>query len=353
MWKRRSAPYDARKLARTFRCTPNHVNEALRRPVYAGWQYASGETGELVRGTWPAIIPLEQWRDVCAILSGKPQSARTSEDFPLRGIVICPSCGKLLTAAFSKGRNGTRYGYYRCKQCGHRVPAAKAETALRDFLLVAIPRCRPLIEETKKQIAEVVAEKEAMRNAERLRHEADLARAQAKKKRLLDTLAFGTIDQDSYIAGVSGIENDIIAARAAVEEEAAPDPDLPSAIIEGATALLVDLPRLRETGTPTMRQRLIVAFFGPGFPPKKSIRNRSKHHFVQYFRAFSASSPRQNKNGAPGRSRTCNLLIRSQMLYPIELQARRTGSLILPPPADCNFFFRFFAKPESLANFRP
>ena len=39
------------------------------------------------------------------------------------------------------------------------------------------------------------------------------------------------------------------------------------------------------------------------------------------------------KNGVPGGSRTPNLLIRSQMLYPIELQVRGTATVILPPPA--------------------
>ena len=33
----------------------------------------------------------------------------------------------------------------------------------------------------------------------------------------------------------------------------------------------------------------------------------------------------QEKHGAPGRTRTPNLLIRSQALYPIELRARRAG----------------------------
>jgi hypothetical protein len=36
--------------------------------------------------------------------------------------------------------------------------------------------------------------------------------------------------------------------------------------------------------------------------------------------------------GAPGRSRTCNLLIRSQMLYPVALRARTIPWATLPPP---------------------
>ena len=45
------------------------------------------------------------------------------------------------------------------------------------------------------------------------------------------------------------------------------------------------------------------------------------------------------QNGVPGRSRTCNLLIRSQMLYPIELQVRKTQGLIHLERGVCKSFF--------------
>ena len=48
--------------------------------------------------------------------------------------------------------------------------------------------------------------------------------------------------------------------------------------------------------------------------------------------SYQTAPPRNTvRNGAPRRSRTCNLLIRSQMLYPIELEAhvsRKTGNTI-------------------------
>ena len=37
-----------------------------------------------------------------------------TEDFPQRGLTVCDSCGKHLTAAWSKG-NGGRYGFYYCQ----------------------------------------------------------------------------------------------------------------------------------------------------------------------------------------------------------------------------------------------
>ena len=37
-------------------------------------------------------------------------------DSPLRGTVLCPRCGRPLTAAWSRGHGG-KYGYYRCIRC--------------------------------------------------------------------------------------------------------------------------------------------------------------------------------------------------------------------------------------------
>ena len=40
---------------------------------------------------------------------------------------------------------------------------------------------------------------------------------------------------------------------------------------------------------------------------------------------FKHKKRKKRKNSAPGRTRTCNLLIRSQALYPIELRVRVNG----------------------------
>ena len=46
--------------------------------------------------------------------------------------------------------------------------------------------------------------------------------------------------------------------------------------------------------------------------------------------------------GAPGGTRTHNLLIRSQMLYPIKLRAQRLDILIEQKKYKCKHFFHFF-----------
>jgi hypothetical protein len=60
---------------------------------------------------------------------------RGRPDFPLKGLVRCATCGKTLTASWSKGRNG-RYPYYHCwRQCrAVNVTKAKLEGLFVDEL---------------------------------------------------------------------------------------------------------------------------------------------------------------------------------------------------------------------------
>ena len=48
-----------------------------------------------------------------------------------------------------------------------------------------------------------------------------------------------------------------------------------------------------------------------------------------------------HKSGAPGRTRTCNLLVRSQMLYPIELQVHNLFDVMQynTTLSECKSFF--------------
>ena len=74
-------------------------------------------TERFVKGLHKALISKVVYELVRARLEGKPvPKYRKDGDryFPLRGHVLCSSCGKFMTAAFSSGRNG-KYGYYQCK----------------------------------------------------------------------------------------------------------------------------------------------------------------------------------------------------------------------------------------------
>ncbi|WP_425411842.1 recombinase zinc beta ribbon domain-containing protein [Leisingera aquimarina] len=102
------------------------VKDLLTRPIYAGYiSYMKSREGRewnvsFREGKHQPIIDLETFEKNQARLSAKPKAALrrdTSEDFPLRGSVLCDSCGRPLTGCWSKGRKKS-YPYYLCQKRG-------------------------------------------------------------------------------------------------------------------------------------------------------------------------------------------------------------------------------------------
>jgi site-specific DNA recombinase len=98
----------------------NSFWSAIRNPVYIGKIKIAAYKGDeelIVQGTHAPLISADLFYQVQDILDGKKKIMRTKlkvdDKFPLRGFLLCPTCGKLLTASSSKGRS-SYYNYYHC-----------------------------------------------------------------------------------------------------------------------------------------------------------------------------------------------------------------------------------------------
>jgi len=94
----------------------------LRNITYTGYVTVDDET-EMVRGNFPTIISLELFHRVQDRLNSRKTKAKAiykvnREEFPLRKTLICKHCGVPLTASFSTGKCGKKYGYYCCRTKG-------------------------------------------------------------------------------------------------------------------------------------------------------------------------------------------------------------------------------------------
>lgn len=105
-----------------------NAHDFLRRPVFAGYNRVDGE---LVAGSWPAIVPFDVWALAQERMTTRTQTPRL--DFWMRGMVRC-ACGHLFTAGYSRNHSGVRYGYYRCKACGKAHPSKKLEASFLAWL---------------------------------------------------------------------------------------------------------------------------------------------------------------------------------------------------------------------------
>ncbi len=56
----------------------------------------------------------------------------------MRGFLICPDCGRLLTGSSSKGQDGNKYYYYHCilpcKACFHTDQTHVSSKELKKFI---------------------------------------------------------------------------------------------------------------------------------------------------------------------------------------------------------------------------
>lgn len=96
------------------------VTEVLTRPVYAGFVEAPNWGVSRRLGKHEGLISYQTFQRIQERLAGNPKTpARKdiSEEFPLRGFIVCDDCGSPLTSCWSKGRNG-KYPYYMCFQQG-------------------------------------------------------------------------------------------------------------------------------------------------------------------------------------------------------------------------------------------
>ena len=97
------------------------------------------------RGDFEPLITERIFFRVQAILDGRYEvtgpKQRNDPDFPLRGYVRCETCGKPLTASWSKGRSGEYYAYYHCRGRCRAVNISK--TRLEELFVNELSRLQP------------------------------------------------------------------------------------------------------------------------------------------------------------------------------------------------------------------
>lgn len=118
----------------------------LKRLLYCGKVIVPAHDKEpvkIVQGIHEPLVSEQLFYQVQQLLGdnkkarGKfiPKYSKLRDDFHLRGILNCHSCGKTMTASFSKGKLGKQYGYYHCNHCkSQRVPSSKIHQSMYSLL---------------------------------------------------------------------------------------------------------------------------------------------------------------------------------------------------------------------------
>ena len=180
------------------------IAHIFRNPFYTG-HFRDPWTGEMRQGKHVPMVTSAEFAAVQEVLNRTklgPTRTRLSPDFPLRGMVRCPSCSRPLTGAFSKGRS-RRYPYYSCfnRDCTRFRKTITADVVDREFQSclrsLSVPDhltdtlVEAIVAESREQSAHARASV-ASRNAER-------AAIERQQRELLTLRVRGLVSDDEFI----------------------------------------------------------------------------------------------------------------------------------------------------------
>lgn len=167
--------------------------------------------GEVVADSWPAIVPLETFRQCEAILTSpdRPQQSEAKFKYLLSGIVKC-YCGRYMTGFGAEGYRRS----YRCKvhQEGGKYIAGHAHRAmgpLDDYVL----RMAAAYLDRDDFKAAVMAEAKQLADREAPAESADIGDLVARKNSLARMFAQGLISESQLVEGSREVEQKLDAMQ--------------------------------------------------------------------------------------------------------------------------------------------
>ncbi|TKC04465.1 recombinase family protein [Pedobacter frigoris] len=132
-----------RKMAneKGLQCPRMNFYRLVRNPVYCGKimiPQHKDEDFKVVDGQHDALISEALFYDVQDVLNGRKRKKAAKvvslDSLPLRGLILCPNCHRMLTGSKSKGKNKHYYYYHCVNECGTRFNALEANDLFLDQL---------------------------------------------------------------------------------------------------------------------------------------------------------------------------------------------------------------------------
>jgi site-specific DNA recombinase len=258
------------KLAREkglSRGSKNNFWVAIRNPLYCGKivipKYKDEET-QIVQGQHEPLISEALFYDVQDVLNGRKKKQRTKlavdDNIPLRGFLICPKCGRVLTGSASKGKMGKYYHYYHCSSsCGIRFNANKVNSDIVGEIRKHV-RSLPKLQLYKEVILTIYEAKTRLywNDMKQLRIQIDATNNKLSKAREL--LLRGDLDADDYRIIKSESEKTINRLEVKLTATAT-DTSHIAPLWEKAISTMSQLDVLYEKGTVIQKRKVVSSMF--------------------------------------------------------------------------------------------
>ncbi len=269
------------KMARQkgLRCGRKQFWNVVRNPVYCGKimvQAFKDETLQLVDGQHEPIITEALFCKVQDVLEGRKVSGGTKlvslSMMPLRGFLVCPRCGRLLTGSASKGRSSLYYYYHCFNGCTIRFKTEIVNTAFAELLKSLTPK-RQFLAVFKEIVRDVFKQQTLSRQTQRLQALAKKEALQSRLKKARELLLTDAINSQDYQEIKTECETQIKSAETALNGL----PDLGDAItqlLNRYSKRFLDLHDLYNNASLEDKRKLINRLF---YEDLKFSNNRFEH----------------------------------------------------------------------------
>ncbi len=184
------------------------VRRVLLRPRNTGLMTFHGE---VVADSWPAIVPLETFRQCEAVLTSpdRPQQSEAKFKYLLSGIAKC-YCGKYMTGFGAEGHRRS----YRCKihQAGGKYVPGHANRAMGPLDNYVLTLAAAWLDRDDYRAA-VIADAQLLADQETPAESSDIAELIARKNTLARMFAQGLISEGQLIEGSREVDQKMDAIR--------------------------------------------------------------------------------------------------------------------------------------------
>ena len=171
------------------------VLRLLQKPQYAGYLEVKKWDIPLMKAQHEGLISLATWETIQRRQKENakaPARADLSEDFVLRGFVLCAHCERPMTASWSKSRSGKRHPYYHCyyRGCTGGRPSVRRDELEGAFgeLLKSVTPAPPVIAIAKAMFKHAWEQRGAQAEQIRRAHKARIVAAERQIGTLLDKI---------------------------------------------------------------------------------------------------------------------------------------------------------------------
>ncbi len=257
---------------RGIKISKNGIHVILKRIGYAGKIIVpehEEEPVQIVHAVHEPIISESLFYAVQAILERNkkkrnkdiPKYNKLRNDFHLRGVINCNTCGHVLTSSFSKGRHGGRFGYYHCNKCkGQRVPATKVHTAFYDLLgsLSISPEMNKVYQAVLTSIS-LSGEKRNKQDAKAINKQID--QINERINRLQDLMLNGKLEIEDYqsMRARYVVQLDELTDK---KKELSQDNKRVISLTQNAITILSNILETYENATVQLKQKIVGSIFG-------------------------------------------------------------------------------------------